>query len=108
MKATHERSSWHSKGMGLSSGLLLIDNEADEDIFFQVATFVTRHQAIFTAGELASIAAIQENIAASITWSNENSGIVDEWLRENYGSNASGLIPGLVVLLSFAVALFNY
>ncbi|XP_075971880.1 aminopeptidase N-like [Anticarsia gemmatalis] len=73
------------------------------------------HQAIFTAGELASIAAIRENIAASIYWTNENAATVEAWLTENYGdkqedddSSATAVTSSLVVLISAFVAIFNY
>nr|ASU92546.1 aminopeptidase N [Achaea janata] len=78
----------------------------------KVDELYSRHQAIFTAGELASIAAIRENIAASITWSNENAATVEDWLRQNYGDGdgdgAAAMTASLVLLISALVAIFNY
>lgn len=59
---------------------------------FQIDELHTRHQAIFTAGELASIAGIRDNIAASITWNNEYAQVVDDWFQDNYGDGSDG--PG--------------
>nr|WAK99412.1 aminopeptidase N 2 [Spodoptera frugiperda] len=95
----------------------------------------TRHQAIFTAGELASIAGIRDNIAASITWNNEYAQVVDDWFQDNYGDGSDGpgdsgeegsgedgdgggedpagggaasLVSGLVILISFVATFFNH
>ncbi|CAH1647281.1 unnamed protein product [Spodoptera littoralis] len=94
----------------------------------------SRHQAIFTAGELASIAGIRENIAASITWNNEYAAIVEDWFQDNFGGDdgsgedpddgsgedpddgsgedspdsAPALVSGLVILISFVVSFFNH
>ncbi|KAG6458903.1 aminopeptidase N [Manduca sexta] len=76
----------------------------------KIDELVRRHESIFSAGERASIAAIRENIAASIAWSNSNAGIVENWLKENYGppSGAKSLTAGLLVLISLFVAIFNH
>ncbi|XP_045494019.1 aminopeptidase N-like [Colias croceus] len=71
-------------------------------------TFVARHRAIFTAGELASVAAIRENIAASITWANNNYDSVNSWFNVNYGSNSVALTSGFIILISFFITIFNH
>ncbi|CAG4917258.1 unnamed protein product [Colias eurytheme] len=71
-------------------------------------TFVARHQAIFTAGELASVAAIRENIAASITWANNNYDSVNSWFNVNYGSNSVALTSGFIILISLFITIFNH
>ncbi|XP_013142058.1 PREDICTED: aminopeptidase N-like [Papilio polytes] len=73
----------------------------------KIATFITRHQSIFTAGELASIGAIQENIAASIAWSQQNYATVSSWLNENFRSNANTITSSLLILISIFIALYN-
>nr|AAP44965.1 midgut class 2 aminopeptidase N [Spodoptera exigua] len=86
----------------------------------------SRHQSILTAGELASIAGIRENIAASITWNTDNAAIVEDWLQDNYGNGGGdddigsgeepddedngspALLSGFVILISFVVTVFNH
>ncbi|KAH9643209.1 hypothetical protein HF086_012871 [Spodoptera exigua] len=85
----------------------------------------SRHQSILTAGELASIAGIRENIAASITWNTDNAAIVEDWLQDNYGNGGDddigsgeepddedngspALLSGFVILISFVVTVFNH
>ncbi|KAJ0178635.1 hypothetical protein K1T71_005410 [Dendrolimus kikuchii] len=46
----------------------------------KIDELIRRHQNIFTAGEQASIAAIRENIAASITWNENNARVVEACL----------------------------
>ncbi|PZC76118.1 hypothetical protein B5X24_HaOG205148 [Helicoverpa armigera] len=83
-----------------------LTSQADYD---QVLAFEQRYQNIFTAGELASIAGIKENIAASITWSTQNAPIVEAWLRTNYGeSGATALVSGFLVLISIVVTIYNH
>lgn len=72
----------------------------------QVNELISRHEGIFSAGELASIASIRENLEAAITWSNENFATVDEWLRDNYGNGAVAIQSSLVLLASVIVAMF--
>nr|AAD31184.1 aminopeptidase N 2 [Lymantria dispar] len=74
----------------------------------KVDELYSRHESIFTAGELASIAGIRENIAASITWSNENANTVEDWLFENYGSGVAALTSSLIILISVFVTIFNH
>ncbi|XP_072939565.1 aminopeptidase N-like [Epargyreus clarus] len=74
----------------------------------KIDTFFNRHQSIFTAGELASIAAIRENIAASITWTNDHYDVVNTWLRDTHGSNANIITSSFIIILSVLVTLFNY
>ncbi|KAI5638669.1 peptidase family m1 domain-containing protein [Phthorimaea operculella] len=70
--------------------------------------FEARHGAIFSAGEMAAVAAIRENIGASITWTNENLATVAAWLQENYGDSepdsANAVTSSLVVFLSVLCA----
>ncbi|XP_060801844.1 aminopeptidase N [Amyelois transitella] len=66
----------------------------------KIQTFITRHQDIFTAGELASIAAIQENLAASITWSADNFGAVDSWLDQNFGGNGAFAVKSSIIIVA--------
>ncbi|XP_073942543.1 aminopeptidase N-like [Choristoneura fumiferana] len=73
----------------------------------KIDELVSRHQAILTAGEVASIAAIRENIAASITWSDQNFALVDSWLRINFRSNANALTSSFLVMFSAIVVIFN-
>ncbi|XP_073943307.1 aminopeptidase N-like [Choristoneura fumiferana] len=73
----------------------------------KIDELVSRHQAILTAGEVASIAAIRENIAASITWSDQNFALVDSWLRLNFRSNANALTSSFLVMFSAIVVIFN-
>ncbi|XP_038223211.1 aminopeptidase N-like [Zerene cesonia] len=73
----------------------------------KIDTFVARHQAIFSAGELASIAAIRENIAASITWANNNYDSVNSWFNVNYGSNSVALTSSFIILISFFITIWN-
>ncbi|CAH0605709.1 unnamed protein product [Chrysodeixis includens] len=75
----------------------------------KIKGFSDRYSNIFSAGELASIAGINENIAASITWSKDNAAVVEDWLRANYGSGgAPMLVSSFVVLISVFVTIFNY
>ncbi|KAJ8733116.1 hypothetical protein PYW08_001414 [Mythimna loreyi] len=75
----------------------------------KIDEFFDLHQGIFTAGELASISGIRENIQASITWSKQNADVVESWLTDNYGSSsAPALVSSLIVLISIMVTIFNY
>ncbi|XP_028036144.1 aminopeptidase N-like [Bombyx mandarina] len=80
----------------------------------RINQLVSRHQAIFSAGEQASISAIREHIAASIAWGKDNAAVVEDWLEDNYGepkpeepSAAHSTTAGFIVLLSAVVAFFN-
>lgn len=84
-------------------------------VFYQqIREFTTRHQNIFTAGELAAVAAIEENISAAVTWSSQNAALVEAWLRENYGrvededSASTMLTASLLIVVSVITALFNH
>lgn len=80
-----------------------------EEHYKKIDELFDRHQSILTAGELASISGIRENIQASITWSKQNAEVVESWLTENYGaSSAPTLVSGLIVLISVIVTIFNY
>ncbi|CAH2070902.1 unnamed protein product, partial [Iphiclides podalirius] len=72
----------------------------------KIDTFFNRHQSIFTAGELAAIAAIRENIAASIAWSEQNYNTVNSWLIENFRSGANALTCSLLVFISIFVSIY--
>ncbi|XP_048007483.1 aminopeptidase N-like [Leguminivora glycinivorella] len=74
----------------------------------KINELVTRHQAILTAGEQASIGAIRENVAASIAWSTDNYARVNSWLRLTFRSSATALTSGVLVFVSVVVAVFNY
>nr|ADL38969.1 aminopeptidase N2 [Diatraea saccharalis] len=74
----------------------------------KINAFATSHANIFTAGELASIAAIRENIAASVSWNDQNLNNVESWINDYYYTgSASAMTASIVVLLSFFVTLFN-
>ncbi|VVD01646.1 unnamed protein product [Leptidea sinapis] len=66
----------------------------------KIEEFERRYNNIFSAGERASVAAIKENIAASITWSENYYNQVNTWLNTNYGSSASTIGCSLVLLVS--------
>ncbi|KAJ2952371.1 hypothetical protein O0L34_g4655 [Tuta absoluta] len=70
----------------------------------KINQFEARYTSIFSAGELAAVAAIKENIDASITWTNKNLATVDAWLQANYGESepdsANAVTSTLVVFLS--------
>nr|AAX39864.1 aminopeptidase N2 [Trichoplusia ni] len=75
----------------------------------KVRDFEKRYEDIFSAGEIAAIAGINENIAASVTWTKDNAAVVEAWLRSNYGSSgAPMLVSSLIVLISAFVTIFNY
>ncbi|KAM3967320.1 aminopeptidase N [Aphomia sociella] len=67
--------------------------------------FEARYQSVFTAGERASVAAIKENIGASIDWSNNNLASVNMWLNNNYGNGAIALTSSLVMVLTVILAI---
>ncbi|KPJ03370.1 Aminopeptidase N [Papilio xuthus] len=73
----------------------------------KIETFISRHQSIFTAGELAAIGAIQENIAASIAWSEQNYATVSSWLNDNFRSSANVVTSSLLILISIFIAVYN-
>lgn len=72
--------------------------------------FESRHASIFTAAEIAGVNAIRTNIAASITWSENNLQIVDTWLKDNFGDTdgASTVTGSLLLLASCLLAMFNH
>ncbi|XP_050343242.1 aminopeptidase N-like [Nymphalis io] len=74
----------------------------------KIDTFASRYNNIFSAAERASVAAIRENIAASITWTNNNYNMVNNWLNVNYGSNANILTSSFLIIISIFVTLYNY
>nr|ACF34999.1 Cry1Ab-RR resistance protein APN2 [Ostrinia furnacalis] len=74
----------------------------------KVDQLFNRHQFIFTAGELASIGAIRENIAASLTWSAEYLDTVESWLVENYTDSASIITSSFVIFISIFISIFNH
>ncbi|XP_053604249.1 aminopeptidase N-like [Plodia interpunctella] len=76
----------------------------------KMQTFIERHNANFTAGELASIAAIEENLSAAINWMSLNFEDVDNWLDQNYGtgSGAMTLNSSLFICISMILALFYH
>ncbi|CAH2268500.1 jg396, partial [Pararge aegeria aegeria] len=74
----------------------------------KIETFATQYDSIFTAGERASINDIKENIGASIVWSTSNYEVVHSWLRVNYGSSASILTSGFLIIISIFVTLYNH
>ncbi|XP_041970230.1 aminopeptidase N-like [Aricia agestis] len=74
----------------------------------KIDTFVSTHQSIFTAGEAAAVAAIRENIDASVAWSDSNLETVEDWLKVNYGSGANIVTSSLLVIISVVVAFINY
>ncbi|CAB3260804.1 unnamed protein product [Arctia plantaginis] len=69
-----------------------------EDHLTRLTQLVSRHQSVFTAGEWAALAGVQENIAASITWTTENEASVEAWLNENYGSGAAAITSGRAII----------
>lgn len=72
--------------------------------FPQIEELFERHESILTAGELASINGIRENIAASIIWSDQNANVVESWLKTNYGeTSAATAISSSIVVVSFVV-----
>ncbi|XP_064071371.1 aminopeptidase N-like [Vanessa tameamea] len=73
-----------------------------------INTFATRYQQYFSAGERASVQAITENIAASITWTQRNYNMVDDWLNVNYGNNANILTSSFLIIISIFITLYNY
>ncbi|XP_052740598.1 aminopeptidase N-like [Bicyclus anynana] len=73
----------------------------------KIEAFAAQHDAIFTAGERASINDIRENIGASIVWSTRNFDFVHSWLRTNYGSNANIVTSGFLIIISIFVTLYN-
>lgn len=75
---------------------------------FQMNTFVSRHQSIFTAGEAAAVAGIRENIDASIIWSRANYDVVNDWLRLQYDDNGTNAITSsFLIILSVLVTIYN-
>ncbi|CAK1599088.1 unnamed protein product [Parnassius mnemosyne] len=73
----------------------------------KIDTFFDRHQSIFSAGELAGIAAIRENIQASIAWSDQHYDTVYSWLNENFRSSASILSSSLLIIISIFITIYN-
>ncbi|XP_034829877.1 aminopeptidase N-like [Maniola hyperantus] len=73
-----------------------------------IAEFSRRYDSIFTAGERASVNDIRDNIDASIRWSADNFDIVHSWLRLNYGSNASIMTSGFLIVISIFVTWYNH
>lgn len=62
------------------------------------------HAGILTAGEMASIVGIRENIAASLTWTRDHYAAVDHWLRTNGGTMFSislSLMFTLIIAVCF-------
>ncbi|XP_063377434.1 aminopeptidase N-like [Cydia fagiglandana] len=74
----------------------------------KINELVSRHEAILTAGEQASIGAIRENVAASISWSTDNYSGVNSWLSLTFRNSATAITSSFLVLFSIAVAVFNY
>ncbi|CAH0407481.1 unnamed protein product [Chilo suppressalis] len=74
----------------------------------KIDDLVSRHTAVFTAGEIAAIAAIRENIAASISWSDQNLEHVESWIINYYTDSASAMTASFLILLSMLVALLNH
>ncbi|XP_050667558.1 aminopeptidase N-like [Leptidea sinapis] len=73
----------------------------------KIEEFERRYNNIFSAGERASVAAIKENIAASITWSENYYNQVNTWLNTNYGSSASTIGCSLVLLVSVILTIIR-
>lgn len=76
---------------------------------FQINTFAGRYEYIFTAGEIAAIAGIRENIDASVIWSQANYNIVNDWLSVQYNENGTNAITSsFLIIISLFVTIYNY
>ncbi|XP_026755770.2 aminopeptidase N-like [Galleria mellonella] len=71
----------------------------------KIQTFESRYDHIFSAGERASVAAIKENIGASIAWSEDNLPSVNLWLDDNYGNSAVIFTSNVVMMLLVVLAI---
>ncbi|KAG7308130.1 DNA-(apurinic or apyrimidinic site) lyase [Plutella xylostella] len=74
----------------------------------KIDEFSNKYANVFTAGEMASVAAIKENIAASITWNSQNAATVEAWLRKNFGTDgASTVSASITIIISAMVTIYN-
>ncbi|GBP46433.1 Aminopeptidase N [Eumeta japonica] len=73
----------------------------------KIDNFYERYQNYFTAGEIASVAAIRENIGASQFWADRNFNVVEDWLRANYGNHAGRVTATVAFVLPLILSLLN-
>lgn len=72
-----------------------------------------RHGSIFSAGEIAAIAGIRENVRGSIAWNENNYNLVNSWLDDYFegdddgGNSAHGLASSFIIIISIFATIVN-